>query len=90
MIVEPRDAADHAIKAPGRIQVTALEINSQGVKSPLGEWSIAPEQVRPLWKQGLLSTGYYLILPWKTPPQSENVRIIARTGGVPGALPLPR
>ena len=78
VIVEPRDASDHSIKAPGRIQVTVLEINFQGVKSPIGEWTIAPEQVRPTWKQGLLSTGYYLILPWKSPPQSETLRVIVK------------
>ena len=78
VVIEPRDAADHSIKAPGRVQILALEINFQGVKTPIGEWSIGPEQLRQTWKQGLLSTGYVLILPWKTPPQSENLRIIAR------------
>lgn len=78
VIVEPRDVADHALKAPGRLHITALEINFQGVKTPIGEWSLAPEQVRQSWKQGLLSTGYYLILPWKTPPQSENIRVVVK------------
>jgi len=78
VIIEPRDAADHSIKTLGRVTITALEVNFQGVKTPIGEWSVSPEQLRPTWKQGLLSTGYVLILPWKTPPQSENIRVIAR------------
>lgn len=78
VVIEPRDVADHAVKAPGRVQITALEINIQGVKTPIGDWLIAPEQVRQSWKQGLLTTGYTLILPWKTLPQSENIRVSAR------------
>jgi len=78
VVIEPRDAADHSIKAPGRVQVTALEINFQGVKTPIGEWSIGPEQLRQSWKQGLLSTGYVVTLPWQKPPQSENLRVVAR------------
>src|SRR5262245_7144877 len=78
VVIEPRDAADHSIKAPGRVQVTALEINFQGVKTPIGEWSIGPEQLRQSWKQGLLSTGYVITLPWQKPPQSENLRVVAR------------
>lgn len=78
VVIEPRDAADHSIKAPGRVQVAALEINFQGVKTPLGEWSVGPEELRRTWKQGLLTTGYVLTLPWQKAPQSENIRVIAR------------
>lgn len=78
VILEPRDASDHAIKAPGKAVVTALEIHPQGIKTPIGEWLVGPEQLRQTWKQGLLSTGYMLILPWKTFPQTENVRVVAR------------
>lgn len=78
VILEPRDGADHSIKAPGKAVITVLEIHPQGVKSPIGEWVIGPEQLRQSWKQGLLNTGYTLILPWKAFPQTENVRVIAR------------
>ena len=78
VILEPRDGADHSIKAPGKAVITVLEIHPQGVKTPIGEWVIGPEQLRQSWKQGLLNTGYTLILPWKAFPQTENVRVIAR------------
>ncbi|MCI0682459.1 MAG: hypothetical protein L0Y71_10165 [Gemmataceae bacterium] len=78
VILEPRDGADHSIKAPGQAVITALEIHPQGIKTPIGEWVVGPDQLRRTWKQGLLSTGYALILPWKTFPQSENVRVVAR------------
>jgi hypothetical protein len=78
VIIEPRDAADHTIKSPGALQIAVLEINFQGVKVPIGEWSVSPDELRKSWKQTLLSTGYVLRLPWKALPQSENVRIVAR------------
>jgi len=78
VIIEPRDASDHTIKAPGTLQILVLEINFQGVKVPIGEWTIPPADLHKIWKQTLLSTGYTLRLPWKSLPQSENVRIVAR------------
>ncbi len=66
------------IKAPGTLYVVALEINPQGVKTPFNSWTVPPEKLRLSWKQGLLSTGYSLILPWKNFPQTDSVRIVVR------------
>ncbi len=78
VVVEPRDGDDHSIKAPGALQIIALEIAPQGIKTPLCQWDIPPEQLRQSWKQGLLSTGYTLSLPWKTLPVTEQVRVVVR------------
>ncbi len=78
VVVEPRDESDHAIKSPGSLQIFTLEITPQGVKTPLFSWEVGPEQLRRTWKQGLLSTGYTLTLPWKNPPTTEQVRVIVR------------
>ncbi len=78
VVVEPRDYDDHAIKAPGTLQIYALEITPQGVKTPLCMWDISAEQLRHSWKQGLLSTGYTLTLPWKQFPVNEQVRVVVR------------
>lgn len=78
VVLEPRDADDHTIKAPGRLQVIALEVNSQGLKAPLSSWTVEPDKLRASWKQGLLSTGYNLVLPFKNFPQAENLRVVAR------------
>ncbi|MSQ97192.1 MAG: hypothetical protein EXR98_21935 [Gemmataceae bacterium] len=78
VVVEPRDGEEHSIKAPGSLQIIALEITPQGIKTPLCQWDIPPEQVRQSWKQGLLSTGYTLTLPWKTFPVTEQVRVVVR------------
>ncbi|MCI0642308.1 MAG: hypothetical protein L0Y72_14740 [Gemmataceae bacterium] len=78
VVVEPRDADDHFIKTPGRLQIIVMEINFQGVKMHLSTHVIEPDQLRQHWKQGLLSTGYHLQLTWKAFPQNEKLRIIAR------------
>ena len=78
VVVEPRDEADHTIKAPGTLQIYALEVSPQGVKTPLCTWDIPAEQLRKSWKQGLLSEGYTLTLPWKVLPTTETVRVIVR------------
>jgi len=79
VFVEPRDSDDHIIKVPGaRLHLLVLEINFQGLKVPLCSWDFSAEQLRQSWKEGLLSTGYYLKLPWKVFPHTENLRIVAR------------
>lgn len=78
VVVEPRDTDDHTIKAPGMLQIFALEITPQGLKVPLCMWDIPPAQLRASWKQGLLSTGYTLTLPWKVLPIAEKVRVLVR------------
>lgn len=78
VLLEPRDSENHIVKAPGALHITALEITPGGVKVPASSWEVRPEQLRTTWKQGLLSTGYYLILPWKKCPQTPQVRVVAR------------
>src|SRR5579859_5103072 len=78
VIVEPHDAEDQAVKVPGSLLVTALEITPEGAKRPLSTWEIPPDQLRRSWHSGLLSTGYTLVLPWKTPPATEKLRVVAQ------------
>ncbi len=78
VVIEPRDESDHTIKAPGTLQIIVLEIHPQGSKLPLCQWDIDAEKLRQSWKQGLLSTGYTLTLPWKVLPTTEMVRVVVR------------
>jgi hypothetical protein len=78
LVVEPRDGADHVIKAPGRLTVWVLEITPEGVKKPFSTWEISSDELARSWKSGLLSSGYVLTLPWKSYPTSENLRVVAR------------
>jgi hypothetical protein len=76
VVVEPLDPDGHAIKAPGTLQVEALEISPEGLKRPLSSWQVSPDELRRGWRSGLLSTGYFVILPWKVYPSVEKLRII--------------
>jgi hypothetical protein len=78
IVLEPRDPDGHAIKAPGHLTVTALQINAEGLKTPLSTWEVAPDQLRRTWRNGLLSTGYYVVLPWKTWPTTSRLRVVAQ------------
>lgn len=78
VVLEPRDADNHAIKAYGTLRVTALEITPQGIKRPLDSWEVCNNQLRQTWRSGLLSTGYFVILPWKNWPTTEKLRVVAQ------------
>jgi hypothetical protein len=75
--VEPRDAEGQAIKAPGQLLIHAQEITKEGLKRPLSSWMVPPEALRKSWKNGLLTTGYLLNLPWKVWPSTEKLRVSA-------------
>ena len=78
IVVEPRDSDDHVIKAPGSLQIFTLDISPQGIKTPLCMWDISEAKLRQNWKEGLLSNGYTLTLPWKQFPAYEQVRVVVR------------
>jgi hypothetical protein len=78
VVVEPVDADGSVIKAPGKLYVEAIEITSEGIKIPLCFWEVPPDQLRRTWKTGLLSTGYYEVLPWKSWPSQTKIRVVAR------------
>jgi hypothetical protein len=78
VVLEPRDGDGHTIKAPGAVHLEALEISPEGVKTALCSWDLTADQVRHTWRNGLLSTGYFIVVPWKNWPSSEKLRIIAQ------------
>jgi hypothetical protein len=78
VVLEPHDPDGHTIKAPGSLEVQALEITPEGLKKPLSSWIIPPDQLRRAWRNGLLSTAYFVILPWKDWPSCDKLRVVAR------------
>lgn len=78
VVLEPRDPDGHTIKVPGTLHVMALEIGGDGSKKPLSTWDVTPEQLSPCWRSGLLSTGFFVVLPWQTWPSSGKMRVVAR------------
>jgi hypothetical protein len=78
VVVEPRDAADRVLKAPGALQVAALEITSEGVKRPVGSWDLSADQLAAKWRGGLFGSAYDLTLPWQQQPAGPQVRVVVR------------
>ena len=78
VVLEPRDADNHTIKAAGSLQVQALEISQEGLKKPLSAWQVSAADLRKTWKSGLLTTGYFVVLPWKSWPTTSKVRVVVQ------------
>ncbi len=54
------------------------EVNTEGLKRPLSVWQVSPQELRGKWQNGLITTGYVLVLPWKVWPSTEKLRVVAR------------
>lgn len=78
VVVVPKDEDAAAIKVPARVDIAAWEISSTGTKNPIGTWSLPAEKVRPTWRSGIISTGYFVAVPWQTYPSNEKVRVAVR------------
>jgi hypothetical protein len=78
VVVAPKDEDGAAVKVPARVEIAAWEITPAGLKNPIGTWSLPVEKVRPTWRSGFISTGYFVTVPWQTYPSSEKVRVAVR------------
>ena len=77
VMLEPRDADDSTIKAPGSAKIEVFEVTTAGLKSFLSAWDFAPRELRRLWESPLIGgAGYRLVLPWKAYPTTERIRIV--------------
>ncbi len=84
--LEPIDNEGSTIKAPGSLCIEVLEINKEGLKSPLSSWDFPREQLRHKWESRLFNSGYILTLPWKVSPTQEKLRVQARFTLVDGRV----
>ena len=77
VVLEPRDSDGRLVRAPACATIMVMEVDSQGLKSPVGTWDFNAEQLRASWKQGLLTSGYVLTVGWQTIPRSSRIKILA-------------
>lgn len=78
LVIVPKDEDGAAVKVPGRAVVAAWEVSPAGIKTPIGSWDVPADKLRRMWKSGLISTGYFVALPWQTIPTSDRVRVAVR------------
>jgi hypothetical protein len=78
VVVVPKDEDGAAVKVPAELLIAAWEITPAGEKNSIGNWSIPAEKVRPTWRSGFISTGYFVAVPWQAFPSVEHVRVAVR------------
>lgn len=78
VVVVPKDEDGSPVKVPAAVRIGAWEVTPAGLKNPIGDWTVPAEKVRPLWRSGFVSTGYFVAVPWQTYPSQERVRLAVR------------
>ena len=78
VMIEPVDADNQVIKAPGRLHIEVQQVTTEGLKTLIGSYDVHPQQLRGTWQSGLFNTGYKLTLGWRLWPGSDKLRVSAR------------
>ncbi|MFL5330952.1 MAG: hypothetical protein ACJ8C4_18820 [Gemmataceae bacterium] len=86
LVIVPLDTDGSAVKVSGTLHITALQITPEGLKVPLSSWDVSGAYLMRNWRSGLLSTGYYVSLPWQVVPCYEKLRVIATFTTTDGAV----
>lgn len=87
VLIEPRDADDAVVKAPGSVRIEVFEVSPQGIKTPLSHWELTARELRGTWDAPLIGgPAYRVILPWKAAPSTQMIRILVRFTGMDGAV----
>jgi len=73
--LQTRDSADKIVPVIGNLQITALQLSPDGTKPIVGVWNIKAGELQTQWK---LDQGYFLMLPWRSWPVYEQIRVVAR------------
>src|SRR5262245_41485127 len=55
VVILPKDEDGAGVKVPAQVQIAAWEVTPAGIKSPIGNWTLPPEKVRPTWRSGFVS-----------------------------------
>lgn len=78
LVVVPKDEDGHPVKVVGSLAVQIQEITPDGTKIPLHSWDVTSTQLRPLWSQGLFSSGFRVKLGLREPLRFEKLRVTAQ------------
>jgi hypothetical protein len=58
--VQPIDEVGDAIKAAGAVDVQLWDLNKEESKALISQWRIEPNELKKLWLESMMSTGYRL------------------------------
>ena len=58
--LQPVDREGDVVKAPGLVQVQLWDLEKSENEALLGEWTVAPDELKKLWFSAILGTNYRL------------------------------
>ncbi|MFM7243142.1 MAG: hypothetical protein ACKO40_03070 [Planctomycetaceae bacterium] len=83
--VEPRDAGEKLVPAPGVVTITAFDMVDP--TTPLASWTIPTEQAAAHFRPTTRLRGLHFPLRWTgVPPTGDHVRVVVRIAGPEGAV----
>ena len=59
--IQPIDEDDDIVKATGAVDVQLWDLNKKSDKAMVGQWHVAPTELKKLWLASLISINYRLI-----------------------------
>lgn len=85
LTVEPRDAAEKLVPAPGAVSIIAFD--TADPSTPLAAWSMPAEQAATHFRPTTRLRGLHFPLRWTgLPPTGDHVRVVVRITGPEAAI----
>lgn len=84
VLVTTADRFGSAIRADGKLSVTAFDYAMPADSQQVGHWDWEAEETASLWLDGLVGAGYRLTEEWQKPPRSTEIVLHARFVSVDG------
>ena len=78
VVVELRDQAGRSVRVRAGLHLAVLQAGPGPQQTFLGDWDLPSELLEHAWIGNWSGGGYRLLLPWKTWPSAQQVRVQAR------------
>jgi hypothetical protein len=79
VVVEPRDAAGHPVKAVGALSVALMDPSQSGEAARIARWDFAAHEVQSHFHSTVFGRGLQFELPWPgDPPKNSALRLHVR------------
>jgi hypothetical protein len=79
VVVEPRDAGGHLVRAKGAVAMALLDPAESGESSRVARWDFSAQDVQHHYVGSVLGRGLQFQLPWPgEPPKNSELRLYVR------------
>jgi hypothetical protein len=69
----------------GRLLLEVFDFTQEAESQKIGQWEFSEAETAEFWHDGIIGTGYRVIVPWQTNPLSGNLTVHARLNRTDGA-----